>query len=91
VLEEDALRGEAVDALIAIGPSAAPTVANRLQALLTSGTAPRARLECIRVLERLGVASAEVVKTLTNALRDPVEENRQAALQAGKKLTGVSN
>jgi hypothetical protein len=89
-LEDDALRADAAEALVAIGAPAAPTIAVRLNAWLKDNQFPKGRLECIKTLERIGHASPETLKALTAALqRDTVEENRQAALQAGRKLTGL--
>jgi HEAT repeat protein len=89
VLEDDALRVAALEALLKIGKGAAAAVSTKLTALVQKNASPEARLACIKCLGQIGQGSKEAGIALTNAFRfDPVEENRRAALMAGNKIAG---
>lgn len=88
-LDDDIVRPGATEALIKIGKGAVPAVSARLKALVQQNASAKARLACIDCLGQIGVSSPDAIFALRYAFSyDRLEENRLAALEAGKKVDG---
>jgi hypothetical protein len=94
-LDEEALRPAAVETFLKIGKDSAPTLANKLGALVGNKAHPESRLACISMLGKLDLKSlaAKDGYLVFNVLNfvvqnDPVMEHKAAAAAIIKRLTG---
>lgn len=92
-LDDDTVRADAVQALVAIvKPSAKATKDGLTKSIcqsMTKSTNAKTRMACIEAISEIGHINQPVAYALNIVYqRDPVEENRQAAMQAIQRFQG---